>query len=56
MNAHEFIILELEFGLNNPYMQIEDEMRGMVGEKDDPVDNEAIEEVDGKLTTCELRM
>ena len=38
-------ILELEFNLNNVYIPIEDEIIGMLDERDDAVDNKPIEEV-----------
>ena len=46
MNAHKFIIYELEFDLNNPYTPIKEEIIGMLDERGDAADNEPIEEVD----------
>ena len=46
MNAHEIIKNELDFDLNNSNKPIEEEVIGMLDERDDVVDNALIEEVD----------
>ena len=46
MNPHEFILYEMEFDLNNPYILIEEEITGMLDERNDVVDNKSIEEFD----------
>lgn len=46
MNAHEFINNELEFDLNNSYVLIEEEIIGILDERNDATDNEPIKEID----------
>ena len=45
----------MEFELNNPYILIEQEIIGMLDERDDAIDNECIKEV-GMLTMFKLAM
>ena len=45
MNAHEFISYEVEFDINNPYVPVEEEIIGMLDERDDATNNIPLEEV-----------
>ena len=46
MNARDFIVYELEFDLNNPYIHIEEEIIGMIDERNHAIDHEPNKEFD----------
>ena len=56
MNAHEFINYELEFDINNPYIPIEEELIGMLDERDDAHMTQLTINPLKKLTMCKLVM